>query len=268
MSEQASQTAWYLHTQQGQQGPFTHEQMRGFIAEGRLGPGSYVWREGFDNWTALGQVDDFEVADRSQSGGADEQAKAQDEYLDGVFTDLVKKSWDRFKRREKSSEVDEVLVGAVISSTLDNGYALIDIESTGQNHYLRFEDTATGNRIIFQLAHQAESLLTSEVLGHEAQVTIGYGERVKNFKAVSRAVKQEMQGGYIHQPDPGVITVDGDISSQYIYVQVGMIWDINDYLEADNAYKVRQEEMTRDIGASLHALRKYLRGRLRMVDAG
>lgn len=184
-----------------------------------------------------------------------------DDYLDGVFVDLVKSSWDRHRRRQLSTEVDEVLVGGVITGVLDNGYSLIDLTSDGQNHYARFEDIESGNRVIFQLQHMAENLLTSKVLGHEANVTIGYGTRVRDFGKTWKAVRQEMKGGYIRQADPGIITIDGDMSSQYIYVMVGLIWDIEDYLSPDDPYKVLYPKLGKDVGATLHSLRKYLHGR-------
>ncbi len=184
-----------------------------------------------------------------------------DEYLDSVFVELVKGSWKRHRRRQLSTEVDEVLVGGVITGVLDNGYSLIDLTSDGQNHYARFEDIDTGSRVIFQLQHMAENLLTSKVLGHEANVTIGYGTRVRDFKKTWKAVRQEMKGGYIQQADPGIITIDGDITSQYIYVMVGLIWDINDYLSPDDPYKVLYPKVGKDVGATLHSLQKYLHGR-------
>lgn len=271
MSQNTSEAAWYCQTPSGQQGPFSQTQMQQMIDDGRLGRGVYVWRQGFANWTLLGEVDDFALPDAAPAAGGGSGGgvtQAEDDYLDSVFTGLVKKSWTRFNKRQRAGEVDEVLVGAVIASTLENGYSLIDLESTGQAHHLRFEDTATGNRIIFRLEHQAESLITASVIGHEALVTIGYGERVEDFKSVWRAVKQELKGGYILRPDPGVITVDGDMSSRYVYVEVGLIWDIDDYLDGEGSYRVRSEDMTRDIGATLHALRKYLRGRLRLASQG
>ena len=189
-------------------------------------------------------------------------SQARDDHLDGIFSRLVRSSWDRYNRRLQASEVDEVLVGAVITATLDNGYALIDLESEGTSHRLRFEQVSSGNRIIFRLKHTTGTLLSSKVLGHEAQVTVGYGERVRDFGRVWKAIRQEMKGGYVKQAEPGIITVDGDISSQYIYVLVGMIWDLDDYLDPDDPYVVRYPKLTEDIGASMHALRKYLRGRL------
>lgn len=189
-------------------------------------------------------------------------AQNQDDYLDSIFVGLVKSSWGRYRKRQVATEVDEVLVGAVITATLDNGYALIDLESTGTDHYLRFEKLETGERIIFKLTHHAESLLTSKVLGHEASVRLGYGERIHNFGVVWKAIKQELKGGYVAQAEPGIITVDGDISSQYVYVEVGLLWDLNEYLEENDPYSVKYPRLTQDVGATIHALRKYLRGRI------
>lgn len=296
------QTTWLVAVQNGQAGPFTLDQMKQHWANGQLTIESYVWREGFDNWKQLGQLEDLQHFDaaaatpaapaaqpeaqappaedvretvREQPAEPAHQAPAtnaangpvdfgmdqNDDFLDEVFVEQVKASWKRHRMRELSTEVDEVLVGGVITGVLDNGYSLIDLNSDGTNHYLRFENIQNGDRVIFQLQHLAESLLTSEVLGHQANVTIGFGARVRDFAATWKAVRQEMKGGYITSADPGIITIDGDMTSQYIYVTVGLIWDIDDYLDADDPYKVLYPKLGRDIGGTLHALRKYLRGR-------
>lgn len=281
---------WFCGSPEGNKGPFTREQMEDLILRGLVQGTTYIWREGFPTWVKVQESGDFappsaqlERASRTPTPAEPTVARAaepaaaaqpaaiaripnaasQDEYMDSVFVGLVKSSWARHGKRLLSTEVDEVLVGAVITATLDNGYALIDLNSTGTNHYLRFERLEAGSRIIFQLTHHGESLLTSQVLGHQASVTIGYGERVKDFGAVYKAVKQEIKGGYIQQAEPGIITVDGDFSSQYIYVEVGMIWDINEYLNPDNPYQVNYPKLTEHVQATVHALRKYLHGRLR-----
>lgn len=262
-----SGTSWFCQSPEGNKGPFTQQQVLELLANGTLTLEAMVWREGFSNWMRLADVPELAASatavPRSPAQpGAVPAAPSQDDYLDSIFVGLVKDSWKRYRRREVASDVDEVLVGAMITATLDNGYALIDLESSGTNHHLRFEELSTGNRIIFRLQHHAESLLTAKVLGHEASVTIGFGQRVQDFQRVWTAVKQEMKGGYITQPDPGIILVDGDISSQYIYVEVGLLWDINDYLDPENPYQANYAKLTRDVGATVHALRKYLAGRL------
>jgi hypothetical protein len=291
-------TTWLVAVQNGQAGPFDLQQMREYWKVGKLTAHTYVWREGFENWVQVGQsavdVQAFSAgqaaADGSQSAPSQQVAQTphqaqppaqqgqvqpaddpqkvdfgmdqDDDYLDGVFVDLVKNSWQRHRRRQLSTEVDEVLVGGVITGVLDNGYSLIDLNSDGQSHYARFEDINTGNRVIFELQHLAEDLITSKVIGHEANVTIGYGTRVRDFNATWKALRQEMKGGYIAKADPGIITIDADMASQYIYVMVGLIWDIEDYLSPDDPYNVLYPKLGKDIGATLHSLRKYLSGRL------
>lgn len=300
MPQHPPETRWLVASPEGNKGPFDEAQMLGMIEDRSLRGDMYVWRDGWDNWKLVRDSGDFappsaaqQAADasatteRAPEPSAEPAAEAsaeaptaaqaeaaaptsvaipdgqnQDDYLDSIFIDQLEKSWSRHRRRQRSMEVDEVLVGGVITGCLDSGYSLIDLDSDGRNHNLRFEDVETGNRVIFRMQHLAESLLTAKVLGHEAMVQVGYGERVKDFGRVWKAVKQEMRGGYVRQADPGIITVDGDISSQYIYVEVGLIWDLNDYLIGDDSYKVSYPKLSRDIGATLHALRKYLHGRL------
>jgi hypothetical protein len=238
------------------------------LRAGQLTADSGVWGPGLAAWTRAGDVPQLQGALAPQQPQSPPQvapagaAPSNDDRMDAVFVALVKDSWKRFRKRETSACVDEVLVGAVIASTVEYGFSLIDIESTGADHYLRFEEISSGRRIIFRLSHQAEALVTAQVLGHEASVTIGYGERVRDFNTVWRALKQEMKGGYVAKADPGIMSVDADMSSQYVYVEVGLLWDINDYLAPDDPYKVNYPKLTEAIGATLHALRKYLHGRI------
>jgi hypothetical protein len=267
---QGSQPEWFCSSPDGNKGPFTIAQIVGFVQQGLLQGDSLVWKQGMPNWLRLADCSELRpagagappVAGPAQSASLP-RSNAQDDHLDAVFVEQVRESWRRHHRHQLATEVDEVLVGAVITATLDSGYVLIDLESTGISHFLRFEMLGTGARIIFKLDHGAESVLAAKVLGHESRVTIGYGERVQDFSTVLKAIKQELKGGFLTQPDPGIITVDGDMSSQYIYVEVGLIWDLNDYLDPDDPYKVNYPKLTEAIGASINALSKYLHGRLR-----
>lgn len=259
--------SWFVSTPQGNRGPFDAQKLQELITAGHLNAESWVWQQGAaEEWVQLKDTDialpSTPVAPPAATqAGAGDMLSGNDDEMDAIFIEQVKKSWTRHKAKVRATEVDEVLVGGVITGVLDNGFSLIDLTSDGANHYLRFEEIATGHRVIFQLAHLAESLITASVIGHEAMVSIGYGERVKNFAKMRTALKQELKGGYISKADPGIITVDADISSQYIYVTVDLIWDIDDYLDPEDCYKVLAPILARDLGASIHALRKYLRGR-------
>ncbi|MCU0657800.1 MAG: hypothetical protein MUF64_21825, partial [Polyangiaceae bacterium] len=80
-----------------------------------------------------------------------------------------------------------------------------------------------------------------------------------DFGRVWQAIKAEFKSGYVNNPEPGTITVDGDMESGYIYVQVDLYLQIDHYIAAD--YSINFPRLNRDIGATLNALRKYLKGR-------
>lgn len=60
------------------------------------------------------------------------------EHLDQVFGRLVNRSWQRFSEQLHTREIDDLLVGAVITAAVAQGNALIDLNSDGNHHYLRF----------------------------------------------------------------------------------------------------------------------------------
>jgi hypothetical protein len=47
---------WYAAIGSQQYGPVDEDQLRKWIAEGRVGPASYVWKEGMPDWLPLSQV--------------------------------------------------------------------------------------------------------------------------------------------------------------------------------------------------------------------
>ena len=168
-------------------------------------------------------------------------------------------SWDYLSEHRFATHIDEVFLGAVITSTLDVGYSLIDISSDGTHHYLRFENLDDKSRIVVRLTHITGSLAVSKVLGQRASAVIGYGEKVGNISKVMSAIRAEMKSGYIRDPEPGTITVDGDLNSGYVTCQVDLFLDIDAYVARD--YTIDHDKLATHIGATTHALRKYLRGR-------
>jgi hypothetical protein len=204
-----------------------------------------------DDPVVMGSVGDFSAHV--------EPGSAEDNRLDGIFGDLVTKSWDYYEDHAFSGHIDEVFLGAIITSTLDSGCALIDISSDGTHHYLRFEDLEDHSRIVYRMTHLTGSLSQSRVLGQRASVVVGYGERVGAFQKIWKALEAEYKSGLVASPEPGTITVDGDMKSGYVYVQVDLFLCIDDYVGRDYTidYKLLQDHLA----ASHNALRKYLRGR-------
>jgi hypothetical protein len=255
--------AVFAVTPQGQVGPMTPEALLQQVAAGQLTPDTQIWFQGLAGWIRLADHPELQGRLAQAPGGAPMAAprpSASDEEMDAVFVDLIKESWKYLQSMEFANQLDEVFIGAVITSTLENGYSLIDLTSDGSNHFLRFENLQDNSRIIYRLHHLTSGLLASRVLGHQASVVIGYGERVKDFGRVWGALRAEWKSGYIQSAEPGTVTVDADLTAGYIYVQVDMFWNLQNYIAED--YAINYPLLTKHIGASVHALRKYLHGRL------
>jgi hypothetical protein len=251
-----------IHTSAGEQiGPFSRKQVADKLAKGELTGDDHFWFDGWSGWTKLADHD--ELVDLSVDSGdapaGPAPGESEDDYLDRVFGELVQASWDWHDDHAFAQHVDEVFLGAVITATLDAGYQLIDLTSDGTHHYLRFEDPTDNSRMIFRLTHLTGSRSLAKILGHRASVIVGYGQRTKNIGQVMKAVQAEYKSGFIRDDEPGTISVDGDLQSGYVYVQVDLTWTIDEYVDRD--YTIHYAHLTKHIRACRHALKKYLNGR-------
>lgn len=241
----------HLQTAQGQLPPVAATKLRELLAARQLPRDTAIWFQGLPGWIRAADHPDLQSVLPKETN---------DDEMDRVFGGLVKESWAYFREHEQAGHIDEVLVGALITTALDNGYSLIDLNSDGTNHYLRFEQLqGNHSRVVFQLAHLTPGLAAAKVLGQRMSVVIGYGERMADFNRVWQALKAEFKSGYVQNPEPGTITVDGDVSSGYVYVQVDLYLEVKNYVGED--YSINFPRLNRDIGATLNALRKYLQGR-------
>lgn len=249
-----------VHADGGQLGPFSRRGLATKLASGEIQSAAHFWFDGWSGWTKLSDHPSL-TEDLPAPAGAPVRAPGEndDDYYDRVFGQLVKASWDWHDDHAFATHVDEVFLGAVITSTLDNGYALIDLTSDGTHHYLRFENLDDKSRVIFQLTHLTGSQTLAKILGHRASVVVGYGERLGNISKVMSAIKAEYKSGFLSNAEPGTITVDGDLKSGYVYVQVDLTWTIDDYI--NRQYATDSAKLSEHIHACTHALRKYLRGR-------
>lgn len=202
-----------------------------------------------------------EEAETARTGGepGDSEPDAEDERLDAVFGELVEESWQILDERQFAERIDEVFLGAVITGALDAGWSLIDLESDGTHHHLRFENLGDHTRLVVRLRHLAGDLATARVLGQKASVVIGYGEKAPNAKEIVAEIRDELQGGFLRNPEPGTISVDGDLTSGYVYARIDLYLSIDRYVAED--YTVDHETLTEHVRATVHALRKVLRGR-------
>ena len=252
--------AFYASTPSGQVGPLSLTSILAEVAQGRLAENVPVFFQGAPGWIALAEHPELRARLQAEREKTVSAYRAEDEARDKIFVSLIKDSWDYYHEHERSSQVDEVLVGALIASTLDNGFSLIDLNSDGGHHNLRFESMQNRSRIVFRVNHLTAGLVASRVMGQRASVVIGYGEPVPDFGRVWQALKAEYKSGYIQNAEPGTITVDADMAAGYIYVEVDMYWQIDRYVKSD--LTVDYPLLTSHVGASIHALRKYLNGRI------
>ena len=188
---------------------------------------------------------------------------AEAEAKEHLFTQLVHASWKRFNEQYLNQKYDEVVVGAIVAANVKAGMLLIDLSSDGTYHHLRFEDPGDHTRIIVQLRNHAEDLTVARVLGRLASVTLGYGEKASNLVAVWNAFKTELKSVLMATGEPGVITFDADLTGGYIYAQVPLLLNLDDYI--DSNLSVNLTLLQQHIDATLHSLRKYLRGRMALA---
>lgn len=187
-------------------------------------------------------------------------AAQSDDDLDRVFAGLVKESWRYHNLVENTGRMDEVLLGALITATLDRGNVLIDLTSDGTNHFLRFEDPEDRARITMAVTHLTRDVTTAKAVGQRASLVVGYGEPIKSFGKVLGAMRQEAKSGYLGRAEPGIVTFDADSESQYLYAQIDLYLAIDEYV--DDAFTVDYDKLGAHVGATVHALHKFLRGRV------
>lgn len=244
----------HVHGEGATQGPFSRRALFERVRSGATKADDSFWFEGMDGWAKLaGNRDLFVDLDGSAA------TETPDDRADRTFGTLVKASWAYYNAHKFASHVDEVFLGAIITSVLDTGYALIDLTSDGTHHYVRFQNLKDNARIMVRLTHLTGDLTKAKVQGHRASVVIGYGERMDDFARIFQALKAEVKSGYIQSPEPGTITVDGDMSSGYVYVSVDLFLCIDDYVQP--SYAIKYDVLKDHLGSTTHALRKYLRGR-------
>ena len=268
-------SAIFVGTPQGQlPGPITIDDLVQQVRSGQIPSDAAIWYDGLANWVRLS--DHPELRERLGGGGgapppppqssptanvpATNAPSLSDDEMDRRFGQLIKGSWDYYNANQFARHIDEVFIGAVITSTLDNGYSLIDINSDGSNHFLRFQQMQEGQRLLYQLRHLAHSPAEAKVMGHIASVTIGYGQRSNDTGRLWNALKAEFKSGYIQTAEPGTITIDADMGSGYVYAQVDMYWNITDYI--DEHYAADFPKLTEHIAVTINALKKYLHGRM------
>mgnify|MGYP000035023173 CR=1 FL=1 len=183
----------------------------------------------------------------------------EDVRMDAIFDDLMQATHDYREAHEFASCIDEVFLGAVITAGLDAGRALTDLTSDGTHHFLRFVSPDDGSRVLLRVTHLTGNLTTSRVQGHMASVVVGYGERMARFAEIWASLGEAGRSGIVPRDTPGALVIDGDVASQYVYVQVRLYLRIDDYVQRD--WSIDYDRLSEHISACVRALRIHLHGR-------
>jgi len=125
------------------------------------------------------------------------------------------------------------------------------------SHQLRFEDPSSGARVALRLDHLTPDVGSARLLGQQARIELGYGERIPNFGQVGRALRQEVASNFIVSNEPGRVSFDADLSSGFVYCEVDLLWELDRYV--DNILDIDAELLKLHLASMVHTLRKFLR---------
>lgn len=256
------EAAFYAAGPAGREGPMTRDDLAGRVRDGRLPPNAHVWWPGLEEWVTLDTRPDI-LGDGAPAGEQLEPVARplpSGDELDGEFARLVEASWKYHHLLEDTQRMDDVLVGALIAATLDTGRALLDITSDGTNHFLRFEDPNDRSRVSMSVTHLTRDVTTARAIGQRAALTVAYGEAITRFGQVMDAMRKQAKSGYVKSAEPGIVTFDKEDESKYLYAQIDLYLDVDDYISPK--FEVEYEKLTLAVSACVHALRKFLKGRV------
>lgn len=173
------------------------------------------------------------------------------------FVELVATSWRYHQIFEVAARSDDIAFGSAIASYVNSGWSLIDLESTGTAHLAKFQHGT--DRLVIAVTALAENPALAMAVGRLVQVTVGYGQRASSLGHIKDALKAEFKSAMLPSAnEPGVITVDGDLSTGYVYANVNLILNLNDYYQGTSEVR----PIADDLYTAVVSLHKYLSGRL------
>lgn len=179
---------------------------------------------------------------------------------DAVFSELVKFSRERYQEAFANQRLDDVLIGAVVASSVKAGYLLIGVNSDGTTHHVRFEHPTDQARIVFRLSHLTEDISAARVRGHLGSVVVGYGRPYATAAALWRDLSANEGNVFSASGEPGIVGFDADLAAGYLYAEVLLIMDLDRYIGKDLG--VDLPVITSHLDGVVTTLRRCLDGRL------
>lgn len=194
-----------------------------------------------------------------------------DDELDLTFMNLVDGSWEIYKESQTASSVDEAFLAGAITALVDCGFVLIDITTEGMRigsgqastlasgHELRFEEPSTKARVLLHLHHLTPDAGSAKILGHRAAAVIGYGAKLPNITQVANAMRQEAQAAMVDTQEPGSVSFDADLSSGYVYAQVDLLLQMDQYFVA--GFEIDHDLLRRHLASVVYTMKSFVNAR-------
>ena len=97
------------------------------------------------------------------------------------------------------------------------------------------------------------------MVGHRANLTVGYGERLGNAGQIGQALRTEVASSFVATPEPGTVSFDADISSGYVYASIDLYLEPERYVGDDLV--VDHDLLRRHVAALVHTMRTFVHTR-------
>jgi hypothetical protein len=170
------------------------------------------------------------------------------------FIELIKKGWNLKTEENKAEYIDEVFLGAIITSLTDNDFVLMDIASDGNLHYFQFEHLENWDRVRITAEVLPHSLTDVKVIGARMYVEFSYGVMVKG-------VPPELLGfslkGYLSQKLSNIGSITFHYENYYLFVNCATYLLINDYINFETL-EIDWKKLNEDIAAIINSLFEYI----------
>ncbi|AAB99285.1 hypothetical protein MJ_1279 [Methanocaldococcus jannaschii DSM 2661] len=174
--------------------------------------------------------------------------------MDKRFIELIKKGWKLKNEENKATYIDEVFLGAIITTLTDNGYVLMDIASNGNFHYFMFEHLESWDRIKIVAEVLPHSLTDVKVIGARMFIEFSYGVMIKGIPPSLFGLGLK---GYLSQMLSNIGSIRYEYDGYYTFVNCATYLLINDYIDFDTL-TIDWEKLNNDINAIISSLAKYL----------
>lgn len=231
-----------------------HDGVAGVASEAETEASDELSSDGFGTDDAA-DVDDAPELDEDESSeeptsGAWEAVEV-DPALDERFAAMVQVSVAHQRRLDWALRVDELLMGACVSSIVDRGYVLLDLDGLEVGQRAVFDRNDDSRHARLSLEPLSPVNAAGDATERHVKVTMSWGRDVADADAAFATLRAEANDD---ETPPGAFTSDVNMVSSSATTSVDLIWVADDFVTEDHT--VDRSEIDASITAILHALER------------